>query len=120
MLTGLDSVPPILREVGKNMGLNKFRMLTDIEIPACMPYILAGIKVSFARSWRTVIAIETLVGVVLNNEGLGYLMTQQRSKLDIPGLFSTLIIIIIVGIFFEDVIFKGIEHVTIEKWGIKI
>jgi NitT/TauT family transport system permease protein len=117
LLAGLASIPPIQREVGKNMGLSKLRMLIDIDIPACMPYIIAGTKAALARAWRTVIAVETVAGVVLNNEGLGWLMTRQRSRIDIPGLFSTLIIIIIVGLFFEDVVFKIIEKYTVKKWG---
>jgi NitT/TauT family transport system permease protein len=117
LLTGLASIPQIQREIGRNMGLSKFRMLIDIDIPACMPYILAGTKVALARAWRTVIAIEIVAGVVLNNAGLGWLMTRQRSMIDIPGLFSTLIIIIVIGVFFEDVIFKMIENATVKKWG---
>ena len=116
--TGLDSIPLVQREVGQNMELTKLRFLIDIEIPACMPYIIAGIKQAFARAWRTIIAIEAVAGVALGNTGLGWLITQQRSMLDIPGLFSTMIVIIVIGVLFEDIIFKYVEKNTILKWGI--
>jgi NitT/TauT family transport system permease protein len=117
LMAGLDSIPNTQREVGKNMGLSNFRMLIDIDIPACMPYIIAGIKQAFARAWRTVIAVEAVAGVVLANAGLGWLITRQRSMIDIPGLFSTLIIIIIVGVILEDIAFKAVENSTVKKWG---
>ena len=117
LMTGVASIPPKQKEIGQNMELSKLRMLTDIYIPACMPYIVAGAKQSLARAWRTAISVEMIAGVVANNQGLGWLMTKQRNLIDLPGLYSTVIVIIIVGIFLEDVAFKVIENVTVRKWG---
>ena len=117
LLAGLDSIPKIQRDVGKNMELSKLQMIINIDIPACMPYIIAGTKAALARAWRTAISAELVAGVVVNNEGLGWLMNRQRSMIDIPGLYSTLIIIMVVGIFLDGVVFGTIENLTVKKWG---
>ena len=116
---GIDSIPKIYQEIGLNLELSKRRMLKDIYVPACMSHIISGLRVAVARAWRTAIGIELIAGVMANNAGLGWLMTHQRNTLDMPGLFSSIIIIMVVGILIE-VVFKFMEKSTVEKWGMKI
>jgi NitT/TauT family transport system permease protein len=117
LMAGISSMPKIYTEIGLNMELNKYRMFKDIYLPASMPFLIPGFKAALARAWRSAIAVELLAGIMANNAGLGWLMNHQRSILDIPGLFSTIIMIIFVGIFFEEVVFKVLEKSTIKKWG---
>jgi len=117
ILAGIDTIPLIYKEIGLNLELSKFRMIKDIYIPACMPHIISGLKSSIARAWRTAISVEIIAGIMANNAGLGWLMTYQRSTLDMPGLFSTIIVIMIIGILLEELIFNRLEKLTIKKWG---
>jgi NitT/TauT family transport system permease protein len=119
MMSGIRSTPQIYKEIGLNYELSKYEMLKDILVPACMPFIISGIKVSLARAWRTAITVELLAGVIANNAGLGWHMTHQRSTLNMSGLLSTIIIIIIVGIILEDVLFRVLENCTVKKWGME-
>jgi len=117
ILTGIRTVPTIYKEIGINLELNKVRMFMDIYLPASMPYIIAGLKAAWAKAWRTAIAVELIAGVMIGRSGLGGLMSFQRSMLDIPGLFSIVIIIIVIGIFMEEVVFRLLENFTVKKWG---
>ena len=117
MLSGFKSIPDIYKEVGLNLELNRYQMLKDIYIPACMPLALSCLKVSFAKAWRTAITVELVAGVIANNTGLGGHITFQRSMLNIPGLYATIVLIIVVGIIFEDIIFRALENHTVMKWG---
>ena len=115
---GIDSIPKTYQEISLSFELSKLRMLKDIYIPACMSYIFSGLRAAIARAWRTAIAVELIAGVMANNAGLGWLMTYQRNTLNMPGLFSTIIVIMMVGILIE-VAFSFVEKSTIEKWGMK-
>jgi len=117
ILTGIRTMPTIYKEIGINLQLNKFRMFLDIYLPASMPYIIAGLKATWAKAWRTAIAVELIAGVMMGSSGLGWLMSFQKSMLNIPGLFSVIIIIIAIGIFMEEVIFRLLENYTVKKWG---
>jgi len=117
VLSSIRSIPEIYIEVGLNLELNKIRLVTDIYIPACVPQIIAGLKIALGRAWRTAIAAEMVFGVVGNLAGLGWYMSYARNSLDIAGLLSGLIVIIVIGIFFEDVVFNIIENATVRKWG---
>ena len=116
---GIDSIPKIYQEISLNLELSKWRILKDIYIPACMSYIISGLRAAIARAWRTAIGIELIIGVMANNAGLGWLMNHQRNTLDMPGLLSAIIVIMVVGILIE-VVFKFVEKSTVEKWGMKI
>jgi NitT/TauT family transport system permease protein len=117
IMAGIKSIPEIYKDVGLNLELNKFNMVKEIYIPACMPFIISGLRMSFARAWRTAIAAELMAGVISSSMGLGGYMTFNRNTLNIPGLYATIIIIITIGIIFEDVLFRFIEKRTIVKWG---
>jgi NitT/TauT family transport system permease protein len=49
--------------VGRNCGLSGLKYITKILIPAAFPNILAGAKMGWAFSWRTLIAAELVFGV---------------------------------------------------------
>ena len=116
VLAGIDTMPKIYKEFGLNLELSKFRTAKDVYFPACMPYIIPGLKTALARAWRSAIGIELVAGVMVGNAGLGWLMTYQRGILDIPGLYASIIIIIIIGLVM-DALFGLLEMVTIKKWG---
>ena len=117
LMAGIESISTTYKEVGLNLELNRFRMFTDIYIPASMPFIIPGLKAALARAWRSAIAVELIAGITANNAGLGWLMLRQRETLDISGLYATIIIIIIIGIILNEVLFRTLEVLTINRWG---
>lgn len=118
--TGFNSIPEIYNLVGKNYGLNRMEILIQILTPASLPYFLAGLKIGWARSWRALISAEMLFGAVNSVGGLGWYIFQKRVFFDLPGVFSGIILIIMIGIIVEDFIFNRIEKYTIEKWGMNL
>lgn len=117
--TGFSSIPEIYNLVGKNYGLNRIQILIQIMAPASLPYFLAGLKIGWARSWRALISAEMLFGAVNAIGGIGWYIFQKRVFFDLPGVFSGIILIIIIGVLVEDFIFNKIEKHTVEKWGMK-
>jgi len=118
MMSGVDSISPVHKEVGLNLGLSRLKMVKGIYVPACMPQIIAGVKIGLSRAWRTAIAAEMAFGLLGQDAGLGWHMSFMRNTLNIPGLFSGIILIAVVGIFLEDVLFGAIEKHTVKKWGV--
>ena len=114
---GFRAVPPIYREVGENIGLSRLGMITGIMIPASLPYILAGVKIGWARSWRALISAEMIFGAVGGKGGLGWYIFRQRVFMDTPGMYAGLLVIILLGILVEDLVFARIEMATVRKWG---
>jgi len=44
--TGIDEVDPALTEVGRGMGMTEWQILFRVQIPLCVPIVMAGIRTS--------------------------------------------------------------------------
>jgi len=42
--TAIDEVDPAVIEVGRGMGMTNWQILTTIEIPLCIPVVMAGVR----------------------------------------------------------------------------
>jgi NitT/TauT family transport system permease protein len=116
---GFRSLSPTLRMVGQNYGLSRVGYVTRILIPGAFPSILTGLKVGWAFAWRTLIAAELVFGVSSGSGGLGWYIFENKNQLRIPEVFAGLLTVILFGLFVENVIFRGIEHRTVRRWGMQ-
>jgi len=117
IMAGFKAIPAIYREVGQNIGLSGPRLAISIMLPAAFPYLLAGLKIGWARSWRALIAAEMIFGTSGTQGGLGWYIYQQRYFINVSGVFAALIVIMVIGILIEDILFGLIERKTVKKWG---
>lgn len=117
--TGFQCVPETLRMVGRNYELTGFQYARHILIPAAFTSVLSAIKVGWGYSWRTLIAVELLIGASSGNGGVGYFISESKNNLDLLGVFAGLITVIIIGLFVEFVVFRTIENKTVKKWGMQ-
>lgn len=117
IISGFNAVPVIYQDVGRSIGLKDSKLITGVFIPASIPSILTGFKTGWARAWRALISAEMVFGATGASGGLGWDIYMKRSYLDMPGMFASLIVIMLIGIVVEDIIFKKIENNTVKKWG---
>jgi NitT/TauT family transport system permease protein len=117
LISGYRSIPVPYIIVGRNYELTRFKMLIKITIPGSSPYILAGLKISWARAWRALISAEMIFGAVFDTGGVGWFIFTKRVFMDTPGMFAGIIAVILIGIIVEDLVFGIIENKTIRKWG---
>ena len=120
MLAGFRGVSMTTRMVGRNYNLTGLRFVWKILIPAAFPNILAGLKIGWAFAWRTLIAAELVFGVSSRSGGIGWFIYENRNQLDIASVFAGLLVVIAIGLLIEGLIFRLIERVTIQRWGVGV
>ena len=120
LITGYRSIPGPYRTVGRNYELTGLRMFLKITIPGSFPYILAGLKISWARAWRALISAEMIFGAVFDSGGVGWFIFSKRVFMDTPGMFAGIVVVIIIGILVEDLVFGIIENRTVRRWGMSV
>ncbi|TAL90546.1 MAG: ABC transporter permease [Candidimonas sp.] len=118
--SGFLSVSLTLRMVGRNCGLSGLSYVRQILIPAAFPSILSGLKIGWAFAWRTLIAAELVFGVSSGSGGLGWFIYLSKNLLDIPSVFAGLFMVILIGLFVENVIFVTVERYTVRRWGMQL
>jgi NitT/TauT family transport system permease protein len=119
IFTGFQSVPETLRMSGRNIGLRGPRYVAQLLVPAALPAILSGLKVSWAFAWRTLIAAELVFGATSRQGGLGWYIFQNRNELYTDKVFAGLAMVILLGLLVEAVVFAGLERVTVRRWGMQ-
>jgi osmoprotectant transport system permease protein len=74
---GLDSVPEDVRDAAIGMGVDRWTVLTTVDLPLALPVFLSGVRIAAV----TVIGIAT-IGAVIDAGGLGELILQgiQRDQ----------------------------------------
>jgi NitT/TauT family transport system permease protein len=111
ILSGSDQVPPLLLRAGRVLGAERFTLWREVVFPASLPSIIAGLKQGWAFSWRSLMAGE-LIGATTGKPGIGGFVDQSRTLSDYTRMYSTMIMILLIGIC-VDAIFNVVEkHVN--------
>ncbi len=79
-IIGIRNVSPVLRDLMRSMQATRWQTFIKLEVPAAMPILLAGLKIS-----ATLAVIGAVVGEFVSaNAGLGFLVNLARSQYDTP------------------------------------
>jgi NitT/TauT family transport system permease protein len=116
--TGFRTANQTLVNVGRNLGLSRWRMITDVLFPAALPHTMTGVKTGLGYGWRTIIAAELVFGVSGSKSGLGNFLNDARYFLRTDEVFAGIVSVAVIGILLEAC-FNWIERRTIVRWGMK-
>ncbi len=103
---GVANVSPDYLDVAKTLGASRLRTIFKVIIPAALPSIIAGLRISMGISWLVIVAAEMLLGT-----GLGYFIWNEWNNLYIPNIIVAIFIIGIVGILLDQ-IFAYLEKIV--------
>lgn len=115
MISGVRNINPIWILVAKNLGLTKWQRIFKVIIPGALPNIITGMRIGFGAIWRSVIGAEMLV---IGAGGLGKFIWTAQWTYSFDKVLVGIIWIAIIGLAIEMVVFKKIEALTLEKWGV--
>lgn len=93
-LAGLTTTDRILLDVARSLGANPLQIYTKVRMPAALPFIIAGLRLSVARALVGVVVAE-LFGA---RAGLGFLILSSAQSFDTAAVFVGVIILAVAGI----------------------
>lgn len=105
-LEGLTGVKKSLVNVGRSYNLTPAQQFWKILLPAAVPTIFVGVRLGLIFALINLIGVEFLI----NFGGLGQLINDLAERYDLPGMFATIIFVILVSV----VIFAALERM--ERW----
>jgi NitT/TauT family transport system permease protein len=112
-LFGLQSVDRGQHELFDLHGAGRITRLRKLQLPAAMPAIFAGFRISAGLS-----VVGAIVGDVFFRQGeagLGILLDNFRSRLQGPALFATIIVAALLGIV-TFVVFGWLGKLAVGRW----
>ncbi|WP_371863538.1 ABC transporter permease [Aneurinibacillus danicus] len=90
---GIRGVDAKLFEVARILEFNRVKLVTKLILPAAMPNILLGIRLSLGIAWLGLVVAE-LMG---SSEGVGYMIMDARQFTQTDIVFVGIIIFALVG-----------------------
>ena len=112
--TGVRSVNPIWLRAAGAMGADEQKLFWKVIIPGASPFIIAGLRQSFLRSWIAVIGAEMLAASAW---GLGWVIFDAQQFLNADVMMASILVIGLIGFASERLVFGSLERATIYRWG---
>ena len=101
-LTGLDSVPEVMRKVARVQRLGRARTLWLVVLPAAMPNLFSGFKLALSYALIGVIAGE----FILSGSGLGYAISFAYQSFDNRAMYGIMLFVLLVAVTANGVLYS--------------
>ena len=91
-------------EAAQTLGASNWRIISEVLLPASVPSIVAGLRISAGLGWQSLIGAELIVA----SSGIGYLIVKGQSNISTSIVMAGMIAIGIVG-FAIDALLRRVE-----------
>lgn len=104
---GVQNIDKNIKEAGTSMGMTRFQLMKDVELPLALPLILGGIRLSsvYVISWAT---LASYVGA----GGLGDFVFNGLNLYDPMMIVSAAVLVTALALFVDFILS------LIEKWAV--
>lgn len=97
---GVASVPKDYIDVARVLEMPAYRRIYKIILPASLPYIFTGLRLSLGIAWLVIVAVEMLTGGI----GIGFFLWDEWNRLNLSSVFLAVIVIGLTGLILDYLI----------------
>ena len=101
---GARYVDPLHIEAAQTLGASHWLVITEVLLPASVPSIVAGLRVSAGLAWQSLIGAELIVA----SSGIGYLLVKGQASISTSIVMSGMLAIGMVGLV-VDALLRQLE-----------
>ena len=99
---GVRAVDPVLIDTGRTFGVSPLKALWQIVLPAALPSILTGMRISLGIALIVAVVAEMIAG----NSGIGYFILDMQRIFRVPEMFAGIFTLGILGFVINFVFLK--------------
>lgn len=110
---GAKFVEPRFIEAAKMLGTSHFKIITEILLPASIPSIISGLRVSAGLGWQSLVGAELIVA----SAGVGFMMVQAQGTLNTSTVMAGMVAIGIIGLCIDSLL-RRFELMILRKRGL--
>jgi len=111
---GVRSIDPQLVRAARLMGTSSTACLPRVYLPSAAGHVMAGVKLGWARCWRTVIAVEFVAAA---SWGLGYMIWDASEYIRSGVVYGGILLLMLVYLAMERLLLESVERLTVRRWG---
>ena len=98
-------------EAAQMLGASSLRSMTQVLLPAAVPSIVAGLRISAGLGWQSLVGAELIVA----SSGVGYLMVKGQAAVSTATVMSGMIAIGVVGILIDIALRRVQQHIEARR-----
>lgn len=114
--SGIKNISPLYLRAARTMGIEGLDLYIRVIFPAALPSVVTGMKLGWSFAWRSLMAGELLFVSL----GLGQLLQTGRELNDMAQVIAVMLVIVAVGLFFDQLVFAPLERRVRRQWGLVI
>ncbi len=99
-IEGVKNVDALFIKSARSMGAGDRQLLLSVIVPAALPAIYAGVRLSASTSLVVLVFVEIIAG----DNGLGYMLEQARGSLNMSIMYLDLIILGLIGFLIDWIV----------------
>lgn len=96
-ILGIRSVSPQYLALARTLEAKRSKVVRKILLPAALPSVVTGLRLSLGIAWLVIIAAEMLIG----GRGIGYFLWNEWNNLNVASIVVAIIIIGVVGLLLD-------------------
>jgi nitrate/nitrite transport system permease protein len=105
---GVSSVSKDYLNVAQVLEMPRWRQVFKIILPASLPYIFTGLRISLGIAWLVIVAVEMLTGGM----GIGFFVWDEWNRLSLSSVFLAVLMIGLTGLILDWLLVKLQQLVT--------
>ena len=105
---GVSRIPEDYMNVAKVLNLSEWKIFTKILLPAVLPYMLTGVRLSIGVAWLVIVAAEMLTGGV----GLGFWVWDEWNNLNVEHILIAIFVVGFIGLALEQALILLARRLT--------
>jgi len=94
---GIKGVDVRLIQAARSLGANGYQLWIKVLIPAALPMIMTGMRISTAMAMLSIIGVEMLAG----DSGIGFLVIDAQRIFATDRMFAGIIVIALIGFMLD-------------------
>lgn len=108
---GAKNVEPRYIEAARMLGASHLRAITQVLLPAAVPSIVAGLRISAGLGWQSLVGAELIVA----SSGVGYLMVKGQASISTATVMSGMVAIGLVGVLIDVALRRLQQHIETRR-----
>lgn len=88
-MEAVSGAHPMLSNVARSLRLGRLETMALIDLPAALPQVVTGIRISLALSVLLAVVSE----MILSSDGLGTFLVRAQQRFDVASVLAALIVI---------------------------
>jgi nitrate/nitrite transport system permease protein len=84
------------------LEMPRWKQLIKVVLPASLPYIFTGLRISLGIAWLVIVAVEMLTGGI----GIGFFVWDEWNRLNVSSVFLAVFVIGVTGLILDYALAK--------------